>query len=275
MMFLNGAGSWPHYFFCSGQAVRNKPLVVGIQNLYNKSANVCAKGKICCMITCQGVIIIDGISRHELKFLISPMEAEILQYKLKNLLPFDPLGENGRYHIDSLYFDDIHNTYLNEKLEGAEKAPKFRIRAYNKNFEKLKLERKQKKGDLVSKKSLPISQEGYEVFLNQSSAYGRQFPELFLSRLLPKVVVSYERTAFVYAPGNVRITLDRYLKTSLTHQPDLRGSFSQRQVFDHEEVVFEVKYTGFLPSYLKGFLNEAQHKQSLSKYALCRLASLT
>ncbi len=206
---------------------------------------------------------------------MSPLEAEILQQKIKHLLPFDPMGDNGRYTIDSLYFDDVHSTYLNEKLDGAEKAPKFRIRAYNKNYERLKLERKQKKGDLVYKKSLAISLEDYEAFLKQPLAFGQHFPELYTNRLLPRVVVSYERTAFVYEPGNVRITLDRHLQTSLTHNPELMGTFARRQVFDQESVIFEVKYTGFLPSHLKGVINEAQHKQSISKYVLCRLASLT
>lgn len=218
---------------------------------------------------------IEGVLRHELKFLISPIEAELLQQKLKAFLPYDPHGERGVYSIDSLYFDDFHNTYLNEKLDGAEKAPKFRIRAYNKDFHYLKLERKQKKGDLVAKKSMSLSPDDYAHFIRHSMVFGRHFPELYTNRLQPKVIVSYERTAFIYEPGNVRITLDRFLKTSLNQRPDLMSPLCSRQVFTEDEVIFEVKYTGFLPVHLKGIVNEAQHKQSISKYALCRLASLT
>ena len=46
-------------------------------------------------------------------------------------------------------------------LEGDLKLPKFRVRIYNEDLSHKMLERKIKHGDMVFKKSIPISDEEY------------------------------------------------------------------------------------------------------------------
>ncbi|KGK86842.1 hypothetical protein DP73_15565 [Desulfosporosinus sp. HMP52] len=57
--------------------------------------------------------------RHELKFFVNFHQYYTLRQRLKNLMEQDEhVGSTGEYHIRSLYFDDIGNKALAEKLGG-------------------------------------------------------------------------------------------------------------------------------------------------------------
>ena len=159
--------------------------------------------------------------RYELKFYIPPSNAAILEKKLQYMLPYDKNGIDGVYNVKSLYFDDFYDQALSGKLDGAFKLPKFRIRIYNDNLNFKKLERKQKRGDIVSKKSVKISDEEYFQFISCSRSFSHEFPDLQGKILKPRVIISYQRKAFVYNPGNVRITIDSHIKASINKNPCL------------------------------------------------------
>lgn len=86
--------------------------------------------------------------------------------------------------------------------------------------------------------------------------------------LRPKTLVEYTRTPFIYRPGNVRVTLDRDVRT---------GIFSNN-LFDPTPLVscegmdvLEIKYDRFLPDIIRYLVNPiCRSKQSMSKYELCR-----
>lgn len=62
----------------------------------------------------------DGF-RHEEKFFISTASARMLQGRLRAALGRDGhAGEDGRYFIRSLYFDDYQQSGLFDKIEGVE-----------------------------------------------------------------------------------------------------------------------------------------------------------
>lgn len=70
--------------------------------------------------------------RHELKFFINYHQYLILRQRLQSLIEKDQhANESGEYHIRSLYFDDINNTALADKLGGLRERAKYRIRIYN------------------------------------------------------------------------------------------------------------------------------------------------
>lgn len=215
-----------------------------------------------------------GTVRHELKFYITPSHAAILEKKLQYLMPYDINGIDGVYNVKSLYFDDFYDRALTGKLDGAYKLPKFRVRVYNDDLKHKKLERKQKNGDLVSKKSIPISDEAYYQFIECSRSFAHEFPDLQGSILKPRVIISYERKAFVYEPGNVRITIDSHIKTSINQNPCLHRPACFINLPAPENIVFEVKYTGLFPDHLRGVFQEAGYRQSISKYAMGRMAGI-
>lgn len=68
--------------------------------------------------------------------------------------------------------------------------------------------------------------------------------------LTPRTVVSYEREAFVYPPGNVRVTLDRHIRRGLSPE---RFLFPQSREIpaDPGHTILEVKYDAFLPDIVR------------------------
>ena len=90
--------------------------------------------------------------RHELKFYINYRDYMVLRQALKALLAPDENGdENNSYHIRSLYFDDRDETALVDKLAGVEERNKYRIRIYNFSDQKIRLEKKIKRGDVYKR----------------------------------------------------------------------------------------------------------------------------
>lgn len=91
--------------------------------------------------------------------------------------------------------------------------------------------------------------------------------------LRPRVIVEYDRKAYVFESGNVRITLDRNLRCS--RQVDRFGR--KEIIFDNIKEannILEVKYDEFLPGFIAQLLETSHMNQSsYSKYRLCREAS--
>ena len=216
----------------------------------------------------------DDILRYELKFYIPPHNAAILEKKLQYIIPFDEHGTDGVYEVKSLYFDDFYDQALSGKLDGAYKLPKFRVRIYNDDLTLKKLERKLKRGDIVSKKSISISDEEYFRFIECSRSFSHEFPDLSARILKPRVIISYRRKAFVYRPGNVRITIDSNIRTSINRNPCLYKPACFVNLPAPENTVFEVKYTGVFPDHLRAVFQEAGIRKSISKYAMGRLAGI-
>ena len=91
--------------------------------------------------------------------------------------------------------------------------------------------------------------------------------------LKPRVLVSYIREPYIYKAGNVRITFDWNVRTTMYH-----GKFLEEKVYDVEtgnslsEMIMEVKYDAFLPGVIQDIIqSEGIRQESFSKYAACRI----
>lgn len=69
--------------------------------------------------------------RHEWKHEINKGDYYELRGRLSSIAYPDKNGINGRYIVRSLYFDDLNDTALMEKINGVSKREKFRIRYYD------------------------------------------------------------------------------------------------------------------------------------------------
>lgn len=69
--------------------------------------------------------------RHEWKHEISIFDVLCLRQRLSSVMTPDPHARGGRYFVRSLYFDDLRDTALREKLDGVSRREKFRLRCYN------------------------------------------------------------------------------------------------------------------------------------------------
>ena len=71
--------------------------------------------------------------RHELKHEINLSDMYAIRQRLRTVMRLDENAVNGNYFIRSLYFDNLSDKALREKLDGINCREKFRIRYYNYN----------------------------------------------------------------------------------------------------------------------------------------------
>ena len=218
--------------------------------------------------------------RHEFKYLISRADAELLKRRLPHFMERDPhAGETGRYTIRSLYFDDFNNTAYYDKTDGVNYRAKYRIRFYNYDASQLKLEKKEKNGNLTRKTAQTITKRDAQALEFALSSGCPDTPEglteelrlQFLAQgLRPRVLVDYDRTPFICRDGNTRITLDENLRTR-PYCADLFDTHrSMMPVLDDNQVILEVKFDDYLPGYLRDALADIpKTPMAISKFAMC------
>lgn len=218
--------------------------------------------------------------RHEVKHQLSPQEDLVLTSRLQKLFPRDGhAGPDGSYRVTSLYFDTPYDSALREKLDGVNRREKFRLRYYGTDLSFLRLEKKYKVNGLCGKRSARLTREQAERLLDGDARFLLDTGDALLLELYskiqgqglrPKTIVRYDREAFLYAPGNVRITLDRDIRTGLGSVDFLNpGVFCVRAA--GPGTVLEVKYDAFLPEIVRMAVQvPGRRAAACSKYALCR-----
>ena len=218
--------------------------------------------------------------RHEVKHQISPQEDLVLASRLGKLFPRDGhAGPDGSYRVTSLYFDTPYDAALREKLDGVDRREKFRLRYYGDDPAWLKLEKKYKINGLCGKRSARLSRAEAEALLSGEHGFLLEsgdplllefYSKLRGNGLAPRTVVCYDREAFAYAPGNVRVTLDRSIRTGLSALEFFRlERFALRPL--EGCTVLEVKYDAFLPELVRLAVQTPNRLAgACSKYALCR-----
>ena len=97
------------------------------------------------------------------------------------------------------------------------------------------------------------------------------YGKMYSQGLRPKTIVDYIREPFVYAPGNVRVTLDHHIRTGLRCTDFLNPNGVTVPAGD-SPIILEVKWDAFLPSIIRDIVQlEGRHTGSFSKYAICRI----
>ncbi len=222
----------------------------------------------------------NAMYRVEDKYCLS--EGELLQLQARVGAALRPdANESGAdgYSIVSLYFDDLADSCYQDTLDGYETRDKYRIRIYNHSLERINLEVKRKQDSRIYKKSRTISRAEMELLMDGQcigDGMSERDPATLFNLairtrgLRPRVIVAYERKAYVYEPGNTRITFDRNIRASdrveYFGRPDI--------VYDalpEQDRVLEVKYDEFIPDFLLQLLELGNLQQSVfSKYQMCR-----
>jgi hypothetical protein len=221
----------------------------------------------------------DGI-RHENKYTLPLGVCEILKNRCAAVMKRDENSqEDGGYRVTSLYFDDVYKTAYKDKLGGFLQRKKFRIRAYNLSPGRISLEGKYKEGEFIKKKSALLTLDEYKAVLKGDYAFCSEKPDSEILRhfyseartmgLKPAVITDYFRDAFTAESGNVRVTFDRGLSTSLGSLDMFEASYSPVCAFS-ENVVLEIKYDRFIPLHIQEiFSGIPLMSKPVSKYVLC------
>lgn len=169
-------------------------------------------------------------------------------------------GAQGRYRIRSLYFDNLEDKALREKLDGVNHREKFRIRFYNGNTDVIHLEKKSKHGDLCAKQAAPISREACEALLagdirplcrSGDPLLLELYAKMRYEGLRPRTLVDYLREAYVYSPGNVRVTLDWDVRSGVRCIDLFNLSAPTLRATEGGALLLEVKFDAFLPEVIK------------------------
>lgn len=221
-----------------------------------------------------------NVKRCEWKFYISLSEYYYLKELLKCVMVPDPnMGDKGEYFIRSLYFDSADNGDYMAKIAGLEMRKKIRLRIYDTGDRRVKLEVKNRFNAYMLKESLVISKEealrmisGDVDFLEDyHEPVGEKVKNLVRNNLYtPKVIVDYEREAFIHPEHNVRVTFDKNIRAAASDRlfdPGLLMTPLIREPL----MVLEVKYDRMLPDYIKNAVSTARLlASSISKYCLAR-----
>ncbi|HHT24451.1 MAG TPA: polyphosphate polymerase domain-containing protein [Clostridiaceae bacterium] len=217
--------------------------------------------------------------RNEKKYNINHADAFILSQTLKRVFRHDNNSDShGNYRVSSLYFDTLYDKALIQNISGINQREKFRIRYYNNDFSFIRLERKIKINGKCAKQTALLAQSEVQQILNgeidfllqKEDALTIEFYSKLKGQLLkPKTIVTYDREAFIYHPGNVRITIDRNLRTT-TKTDDFLQINKHINVSDGLAVL-EVKYDEFLPDLVKmAVCLNNRPLTAYSKYTMCR-----
>ena len=217
--------------------------------------------------------------RREWKHEISPGDLPGLRARLRAAARPDAHGENGIYRIRSLYFETPGDRALREKLDGVNRREKFRLRYYDSDLSLIHLEKKSKINGLCRKESAAVTEAEVRSLLGGDTGWmaesGRalvwELRQKTASELLrPRVIVDYTREAYVFGPGNVRVTLDYNIRTGLNNLDFLHPA--SLTIPAGAPIILEVKWDEFLPDIIRDAVQlPGRHTAAFSKYAACRV----
>ncbi len=183
------------------------------------------------------------------------------------------------YRVKSLYFDNYKDKALKEKLDGVNEREKFRLRIYNDDTSLIKLEKKSKKNGLCFKESAIITEDECIRLLdgdlsamleNENYLCRELYAKMHYQQLRAKSIVDYQREAFIYPMGNVRVTVDYDIRTSNKAHGFLKPDTVTVPISG--VYILEVKYDSYLPEVIRGIVSlSSRRNTAFSKYAVTRI----
>ena len=223
---------------------------------------------------------IDIHYRHEWKHEISYADLLAIRQRLRAVCEPDPHAKDGKYLIRSLYFDNLSDKALREKIEGVNLREKFRIRYYNGDPSVIHLEKKSKRAGLGTKYSANLTREEAQRIVDNDTDWmlKSDWPlvqelccKMKYQGLRPRTIVDYTREPFIFRPGNVRVTFDYDIRTGLK-STDFLNPDCQTIPAGDAPILLEVKWDAFLPSIIRDAVQTPGRRvEAFSKYAQCRI----
>ena len=139
------------------------------------------------------------------------------------------------------------------------------------------LEKKEKIEGRCHKKSCKITVEEYNninsgdltdlVFETGKKLVKELTIDMLIHNYTPKVIIDYERIAYVEEITNVRITFDMKISASYELENFLDGDYQSFYVLPSGMNVLEVKFDDILPSHIRNIVESYRFTQgSFSKY---------
>lgn len=219
-----------------------------------------------------------SVYRKELKYVLFQHEFAKLRPSLSALLSKDTHGGDFGYTVRSLYFDSVFDEEYYAAVDGLERKSKIRLRIYGQDSP-VKLELKEKNGSDSHKSSLILSRE--EADMMQNCDYGflsarpekaafKIYMQLIKGAYQPKTLVEYEREAYTYPAGDVRVTFDTGTRATASGWDIFSPNPPYTPLLPAGTGVMEVKYSGILPDFIKALIETDKSFSANSKYVQAR-----
>ncbi len=218
--------------------------------------------------------------RCERKHEISYGDMLVLEQRLSAIMKPDEHAKDGKYLVRSLYFDNASDKALREKIDGVNIREKFRIRYYNNDTSLIRLEKKSKVNGFCLKKNATLSLEQAQAIANGDYEWMADcgiplvqelYSKMMSQGLRPKTIVDYTREAFVFAPGNVRVTLDYNIRTGMACTDFMNPNCVTVPAGD-APIILEIKWDDYLPDIIRDAVQLPNCRTgAFSKYAVCRI----
>ena len=187
--------------------------------------------------------------RYEYKILLTGLDTKVLEKYVYSIPYLFKKSFNDRF-VNSIYYDTLNYTALNENLSGVSQRYKTRLRWYNKlnKTNNCFLEFKIKKGVVGSKHIIPIRLDLDLDAIRHSEIIYKVSDQLsdndyFIFNYCshnPVVLVRYKRSYFESELYNIRVTIDqgiKYYPQQLSNM--LNISYNSRS---NENIILELKY---------------------------------
>lgn len=219
--------------------------------------------------------------RNEWKHEISFSDMIAIRQRLRAVARPDPHADaDGSYTVRSIYFDTPTDRALREKIDGVAIREKFRLRYYNGNTSLIHLEKKRKVNGMCQKLSANLSPSEVQAILANDLSWMPSsarplvielYSKMRSQGLRPKTIVDYTRDPFVYAPGNVRVTLDYNIRTGLGSTDFLNPGCVTIPAGEPVQIL-EVKWDEYLPAVIRDAVQlPGRFSTAFSKYRACRI----
>lgn len=219
--------------------------------------------------------------RNEIKHRITPGDRAAIYASLRAVAQLDPHAQaKGYYTIRSLYFDNLADKALREKIDGVNEREKFRIRYYDGDTSVIHLEKKVKRDGVGYKVTCNLTADEVQRIIDgdtlwMAGADRALVVELYAKMkgqgLRPKTIVDYERIPFVYGAGNVRVTVDYNIRTGL-RCTDFLNPDCVTIPASGNDIVLEVKWDDYLPTIIRHAVQlKGRRQTAYSKYSQCRI----
>lgn len=218
------------------------------------------------------------VFRTEKKYEVKTVTEYQLADRLSRIAEEDSHNGLEGYLVRSLYFDSIYDNDYFDKVDGLEKRKKVRLRIYNPADQMIKLELKEKQGSAQLKSSMIITREQAVSMIQADYSFLKEMKTPLADRLYitmtegvyrPACIIEYDRRAYICSTNDTRITIDKNVRVSKNVQDFFAESIEFIPVLNHP--ILEVKYNGFLLSYLRYAVNLADLlEMALSKYEYSR-----
>lgn len=225
------------------------------------------------------------VFRAEKKYRISSWQADMVIGKLEAVLKGDSVNGTKPYLVRSLYFDSIYNDDYYDKMLGLERRKKIRLRIYDPDSKIAKLELKEKQNKDQLKRSITVTKEQAEEMIKGNYSFLSEMEEPLAQEILyimqtncyrPVCIVEYKRRALINETNDIRITFDSAVSSNEGDFSLFAKNLTTYPVILPDTTIMEVKYNGFLLSYIKDIVSIADAvESSSSKYCMARMFGLS